>query len=159
MSFQVHVDTILWWGSVKRGHSAGPTKDQSSDEMPAPKNKKELQAFLGIINYLSKFSPDMSVVCKLLRKLTSSKAMWMWDTSYQQWYQKAKLLIKVEMFMKFYDDTRPLYLKIDTSRIGLWEALLKLRDNTDCQKGTRQYNPVTYCICKQKFNGCWAEVW
>ena len=25
-------------------------------EMPAPKNKKELQTFLGIINYLSKFS-------------------------------------------------------------------------------------------------------
>ena len=51
-------------------------------EMPAPKNKKELQVFLVIINYLSKFSPDMSEVCKPLRKLTSSKAMWMWDASY-----------------------------------------------------------------------------
>ena len=53
-------------------------------EMPAPKNKKELQAFLGIINYLSKFSPDMAEVCKPLRKLTSSKATWTWDASYQQ---------------------------------------------------------------------------
>ena len=31
-------------------------------EMP-PNSKKELQAFLGIINYLSKFSPSMVTVC------------------------------------------------------------------------------------------------
>ena len=44
--------------------------------MPAPKNEKELQAFLGIINYLGKFSPDTAEVCKLLHKLTSSKMTW-----------------------------------------------------------------------------------
>ena len=58
-------------------------KIRTLTEMLAPKNKKELQAFLGIINYLSKFSPDMSEVCKPLRKLTSSKAMRTWDASYQ----------------------------------------------------------------------------
>ena len=52
-------------------------------EMPAPKNKKELQAFLGIINYLSKFSPDILEVCEPLRKLMSSKVMWTWVASYQ----------------------------------------------------------------------------
>ena len=72
--------------------------------MPAPKNKKELQAFLGIINYLNKFSPDRSGVWEPLRKLTSSKGMWLWDASYQQQFEKAKLLIKAEMYMKFYDD-------------------------------------------------------
>ena len=37
--------------------------------------------------------------------------------------------------MKFYDDTKLLYLKTDASRIGLWVALLQLRDNTVCQNG------------------------
>ena len=110
--------------------------------MPVPKNKKELQAFLGIINYLSKFSPDMLEVCKPLRKLTSSKAMWMWDASYQQWFEKVKLLIKVEMCMKFYDDTKLLYLKTDASGIGLGAALLQCRDNTVCQKGTVSDNTI-----------------
>ena len=67
-------------------------KIRALNEMPAPKNKKELQAFLSIINYLSKFSPDMLEVCKPLRKLTSNKAMWTWDTSYQQWVWKGKII-------------------------------------------------------------------
>ena len=102
-------------------------------KIPAPKNKKELQAFLGIINYLSKFSPDTSEVCEPLRKLTSSKAMWTWDAMYQQQFEKAKSLIKVEMCMKLYNDTKPLYLKTDATGISLGVALLQLRDNTTCQ--------------------------
>ena len=98
--------------------------------MPAPKNKEELQAFLGIINYLSKFSPDIS---EPLRKLTSSKAMWTWNAAYQQQFKKEKSLIKADMCMKFYDDTKLLYLKTDASGIGLRAAILQLRDNTACQ--------------------------
>ena len=120
----------------REGIQLDPQKIRPLTKMPAPKNKKELQAFLGIINYLSKFSPDTSEVCKPLRKLTLSKTMWAWDASYQQWFKKAKLLIKAEMCMKFYDDTKPLYLETDAYRIGLRAALLKLRDNTVCQKGT-----------------------
>ena len=115
------------------GMQPDPQKISALTEMLAPKNKKELQAFLGIINYLSKFSPDTLEVCEPLRKLTSSKATWTWDASYQQQFEKAKSLIKVEMCMKFYDDTKLLYLETDTSGIGLGAALLQLRDNTTCQ--------------------------
>ena len=35
-------------------------------EIPPPKNKKELQTFLGIMDYLSKFSPSTADVCEAL---------------------------------------------------------------------------------------------
>ena len=114
--------------------------------MPAPKNKKELQAFLGIINYLGKFSPGTSEVCKPLRKLMSSKTTWTWNASYQQLFDKAKSLIKVEVCMKFYDDTKPLYLETDASGIGLRAALLQFWDNTDCQKGMAPDNTILHPI-------------
>ena len=111
-------------------------------EMPPPKNKKELQAFLGIINYLNKFSPGTSEACKLLRKLTSSKVTWTWNASYQQLCDKAKSLIKAEMCMKFYDDTKLLYLETDASGIGPGAALLQLRDNTNCPKDMAPDNTI-----------------
>ena len=147
---QFRCTSILFFSKVasREGIQPDPQKIRALTKMPAPQNKKELQAFLGIINYLSKFSPDMSEVCKPLRKLMSSKAMWIWDASYQQQFEKAKLLIKVEMCMKFYVDTKPLYFETDTSGIGLGAALLQHRDNTVCQKGTVPDNtilqPITF---------------
>ena len=58
--------------------------------------------------------------------------------------QESKSLIKAEMCMKFYDDTKPLYLETDASGIGLRAALLQLRDNTACQKGTAPDNTITF---------------
>ena len=37
--------------------------------------------------------------------------------------------------MKFYDDTKPLYLETDASGVGLGVALLQLCNNTACQRG------------------------
>ena len=58
----------------------------------------------------------------------------MWHASDQQLCDKAKSLIKVEVCMKFYDDTKPLYLETDASGVGLGAALLQLCDDTACQR-------------------------
>ena len=129
----MYSNTIFGEVVSRDGMQPDPRKISTLTEMPAPKNKKELQSFLGIINYLSKFSPDMVEVCKLLRKLTLSKAMWTWNASYQQQFEKAKMLIKAEMCMKFYYINKLLYLETDASGIGLGAALLQLRDDTLCQ--------------------------
>ena len=130
----------------RQGIQPDPQKVRALTEMLVPKNKKELQAFLGIINYLNKFSPGMLEVCEPLRKLMSSKTTWTWNVSYQQLFDKAKLLIKVEMCMKFYDDTKLLCLETDASGIGLGAALLQLRDNMGCQKDTAPDNTILHPI-------------
>ena len=78
----------------------------------------------------------------------SSKTTWTWTTSYQQLFDKAKSLMKAEVCMKFYDDTKPLYLETDASGIGLGAALLQLCNNTACQKGMppddTMFCPITF---------------
>ena len=64
--------------------------------------KKELQSFLGTINYLSKSSPAPAEVYELLR-LTLVKAEWSWNETYQDLQNKAKKLITTDVYMKFYD--------------------------------------------------------
>ena len=72
----------------------------------------------------------------------SSKMTWTWNASYQQLFDKAEFLIKVEMCMKFYDDTKPLYLETDASGVGLGAALLQLRDYMGCLKDTAPDNTI-----------------
>ena len=38
------------------------------------------------------------------------------------------------MYIKFYDNTKPLYLETDASRVGLSVALLQMHVGTACQK-------------------------
>ena len=58
----------------------------------------------------------------------------MWIASYQALYDKTKYLIKANVCMKFYDETKPLYLETDASGIGLGTTLLQTRNGTTCPK-------------------------
>ena len=128
--------SIPFFGKVVlRGVQPDPQKVKALNEMPVPKNKKELEAFLGIINYLDKFSPGTAEVCKPLCKLTSCKITWTWNTSYEQLFDNAKSIIKADICVKFYDNPKPLYLETDASGIGLGAATLQLHDNMVCQVG------------------------
>ena len=142
----MYIHTILWWSSIKGKHATRPTKIKVLTYISVPNNKRELQTFLGIINFLGKFSPGMVEVCDPLQKLTSSKAAWTWNALYQQLFAKAKSLIKVEVCMKFYDDTKPLYLETDASGVYLGAALLQLPDNTTCQKDVAPNNTILHPI-------------
>ena len=78
--------------------------------MSTPKPKKEFPAFLSMIKYLCKFSPITAEVYESLRKLMSAKTKWTWDATYQKMFGKAKAVIKEDACMKFYDETKPLYI-------------------------------------------------
>ena len=48
--------------------------------------------------------------------------------------------------MKFYDNSKPLYLKTDTSGVGLGTALLQTWDGTTCQKDMVLDNTILHPI-------------
>ena len=41
--------------------------------MPSPTNKKQVQSFIGMTNYLSKFSPRLSEIAEPMRDLSKEK--------------------------------------------------------------------------------------
>ena len=74
----------------------------------------------------------MVAVCEPLQMLTSSTVAWTWNTSYQAIYVKAKLLIKADACMKYYDENKP--LETAASGVGLGAAILQTLDVMACQK-------------------------
>ena len=77
---------------------------QTLIDMPPPNGKKEMQSFLGIINYLGKFSLSTAEVCKPLRKLSSARNDWTWNSTCQILYGGLKSIIKKDASMKFYNE-------------------------------------------------------
>ena len=65
---------------------------------------------------------------------------WTWNVSYQTLLNKAKLLITFDMCMKFYDNTKLLYLETHASRVGLGV--------TDVQKNNVPNNTI---LCPIRF--------
>ena len=129
-------ETISW-----QGVSPDPRKAQALTDMPLPKTKKELQSFLSILNYLSRFSPMTAEVCEPLPKLTSGKTDQTLNRIYHNLYGK-KQLVKRDACMKFYDVAGPLYLEIDASGISLEARLLQVRDVMNCRHDEIPHNAI-----------------
>ena len=73
-------------------------------------------------------------MCEQLQKLMSSKTLMTWNASYQTLFDKDNSLINNDAWMKFYDETKPLFLETDVSRSGLGVALLQTRDELTCPR-------------------------
>ena len=91
---------ILSGVTSRHGVSPDPAKDKALTNMLPPKMKRELQSFLVMVNYLSKFSPMTAEVCKPLRRLTLANATWTWNRSYQKSYERTKSLVKEDTCMR-----------------------------------------------------------
>ena len=57
-----------------------PKKTEAITEMEEPTNVSEMRSFLGIVNQLGKFIPQLAEKDKALRDLLSKKNCWVWDT-------------------------------------------------------------------------------
>ena len=78
---------------------------------------KYVWSFLGIINYLSRFSPATAEVCEPPQYLKSIKVDYTYIKPYQNLYDSAKELFRKDKCMKFYWERQSPYL--DVSGIGL----------------------------------------
>ena len=54
------------------------TKVSAITSMPEPSCKKEVQSFIGMINYLSKFSARLSELSELIRELSKERVLFNW---------------------------------------------------------------------------------
>ena len=59
-------------------------------QAPSPHNVMELKAFLGLINYYSKFMLNLSTTLAPLHKQLAKGAQWEWDNQQQQAFETVK---------------------------------------------------------------------
>ena len=106
------------------GVKADPAKVAAIVDMPVPESKEDVRRFIGLINYLSKYCPNLSSIAAPLRNLMKKDVVWLWDSNHQQARLVVKGLIKANVELKLFDPTKPV-VTVDASQRGIGAALLQ----------------------------------
>lgn len=97
------------------GVEVDPEKTRVVKEAPAPRNKKELQQFLGLVNYFRGFIEDYAEVAGPLYRITGRKVDWQWGPIEHRAFEKLKNMMTSAPTLVFPDPKRAIRLKTDAS--------------------------------------------
>ena len=71
-----------------QGISPDPNKTAAISQMDTPKSVTELRRFLGMVNQLGKFSPNIAELSHPLRESLSVKRAWLWGPTQTEAFSK-----------------------------------------------------------------------
>ena len=120
-------DNIKYLGHIfdKNGVHTNPDKTKSILDAPAPQNVKQVQAFIGLCNYYSRFVPDFARTMKPLYKLLEKNSKFFWDKAQQETFDRIKSLFKSHDVLQHYDPNGKLTLETDSSAYGIGACLMQ----------------------------------
>lgn len=75
-----------------------PEKIEAIVKMPPPKDLKQLQSFLGMVEYYSKFVPMLSTELAPLNKLRRKDEPWNWGKEQQTTFEKTSVVDIIRSF-------------------------------------------------------------
>lgn len=90
--FVVKTSEIPFFGHIisKHGIKPDPKKVEAIMQMQPPEDVKQLTSFLGLVNYLNKFSPRLATLTKPLRDLISKRNDFTWSSQQQKIFEEIK---------------------------------------------------------------------
>lgn len=93
------------------------------EEMPRPKDVKELQAFIGKVNYYNRFIPNFSQMAAPLNALRKKDVSFKWSKEQEESFQQIKKHIVEASQLVHYRRDYPLVLATDASQHGIGAVL------------------------------------
>ena len=109
----------------KESLSLDNKKVELIQQWPTLTNHKELQSFLGTVNYLSHFLAFLSDLRAPLQSLLKKDAEFTWTPIHQHAFEQIKLHVSNDVKLQFYDSDKPLYIEVDTSKQGIGAVMLQ----------------------------------
>lgn len=110
---------------TENGIHTDQQKVTAVEKFPVPQNKTELQRFLGMINYLGKFIPNLSTITEPLRVLLEKDTDFSWEKRQHESFQKLKDLVARAPVLKYYDVSAPVLLSVDASSFALGACIMQ----------------------------------
>ena len=133
---------FLGYELSEEGVRPNPSKVAKVAEWPAPKNRAELQSFIGLASYYRRFVDKFAKIAKPLHDLIGPTANvskrkkktlkelppFEWKEEHQQAFEKLKLALTSAPLLAFPDFKLPFVLETDASELGLGAVLSQVQD-------------------------------
>src|SRR5258706_1097532 len=119
---------ILLGQHVSRlGISTHREKIDAVDAMKPPAKVKELQMFLGFVNYFANYIPFYMWITKPLYHLLTKDATWTWNPIHQEAYELCKIVLKSAPILGHPQDGKGYRLYTNTSDFGIGTVLQQIQ--------------------------------
>ena len=130
---QFLMEEVVYLGHRVSKHGISPVKDKVETivKAPYPETREELISFLGMIQYYSRYLPNLHNVIEPLNRLRSKSVPWHFDETEKHAFDKLKNLISSDRVLTFYDPDLPLRLDCDASSVGVGAVLSHVIDGVD----------------------------
>ena len=102
-----------------RGVEMDPAKVKAVTQWPVPKNLKELQGFLGFVNFYRRFIVDFSALAKPLHELTRKDVRFVFEGPQMASFNSIKQSITSAPILRHFDPADPVVVETDASDYAL----------------------------------------
>ena len=109
----------------RRGLRADPAKVKAIVDWPVPKNQKDLRKWLGLANYLHKYSANYANMAKPLSDLLKKDVEWCWSSTEYDAFKAVKESLLHAPILALPDPDRSFSVVCDASDFAIGSALLQ----------------------------------
>lgn len=125
------MDNVEYLGYRISSKGIHPTasKVRAIQEAPTPTNITELRSFAGIVNYYSRFQPNLAHTMSPIYKLLRKDEQWRWSSVEEEAFIKIKSMISTDITLAHYKPEKDLILSCDASPYGIGAVLQQPQEN------------------------------
>lgn len=136
--------TYLGFQLDKNGYSPSEENVQKVSKFPIPKNVKEVQSYLGMLNYFRHLIFNFAELAQPIVNLTKKNSEFIWDQNCQNAFNKFQDIMLTKPTLKNIKHNEKLYLITDASKVAVCGILMQKQDDKfyPIEFFSKQLNPA-----------------
>ena len=124
---------VKFLGHIIERNTITPLKSRidAIQKLQPPSNKKKIQEFFGMLNFLSKYVYKMQLYLRPFYNILRQQNSFEWTTEHQKRFAEIKTLLAKQLSNTISIPDQPFYAMCDASNFGIGAALLQFHNGTN----------------------------